>query len=69
MTDQELLTEAKTALHALLTGAQVVSLRDQNGEMVTYNQASVAQLRRYISELQTSIAGLPITSQPLGFFF
>lgn len=69
MTNEQKLTEANAALHALLTGTQVVSLRDQNGETVTYNQASITQLQKYIARLEALISATPMTSLPMGAFF
>lgn len=45
------LAEARTALHRLTTGAQVVSV-DVEGHRVTYTQASRADLARYVRDLE-----------------
>ncbi len=45
------LSEAETALHKLVTGQQTVKL-EYDGKSVTYSQASMGDLRAYISELQ-----------------
>lgn len=68
MTDSELLAEAKTALHKLLTGRQAAEFRDQNGEMVRYTRANLAELRRYITELEARVSP-PTVSGPLRPFF
>lgn len=52
----DLLTEAKAARHALLTGTAVASARDQNGEEVRYTQADRSALTAYIAELEALIA-------------
>lgn len=51
------LDEAKMALHAILTGRGVQSVRDSNGEQVSYSRANVGALRAYIAELEAEIAG------------
>jgi len=45
------LTQARQALHDLLTGTAVVSLTIE-GEQVQYNRANQAALRSYIQELE-----------------
>ncbi|PAL23528.1 gpW family head-tail joining protein [Sphingopyxis sp. GW247-27LB] len=55
MTDAELLAEAKTAYHALMTGRSVVEARDQNGEMVRYGIANAGRLAAYIDQLERKI--------------
>lgn len=55
-TTQELLDEAKAARHALLVGAQVVSVGF--GERRTeYSKASLAALNSYIRELTVELSG------------
>lgn len=56
-TTADQLLEAKAALHALLTGQSVVEVRDSSGDSVRYTMARVADLRAYISELETRLAG------------
>lgn len=51
------LTEAQTAYHALNTGTQTVSV-GTGDTRVTFTAAQVADLRRYISDLQAAIAAL-----------
>lgn len=55
---QQYLTEAQAAYHRLMTGASVVTVKDQNGEMVTYQTASVTRLAAYIAGLEAQIAAL-----------
>jgi len=45
------LAEAKTALHALVTGEQVASVT-VNGRTTQYTQTNIAELRRYVLELE-----------------
>lgn len=54
---QDLLTEASAAYHQLLIGQSVVSIIDQNGEKITYGQASQRLLAAYIESLKAQIAG------------
>lgn len=68
---QTYLTEAETAYHNLMTGKQIVSARDQNGEQVQYNQASKSALASYISQLKQQIAALTGTGGgcgPMGIY-
>jgi len=60
------LTEAEAAKHKLLIGQAVVTLRDQNGETVTYQMASLARLDAYISYLQQQIDQLNGACRPAG---
>lgn len=55
---QQYLSEARSAYHRLMTGASVVTVKDQNGEMVTYQTASVTRLSAYIAWLEGEIARL-----------
>lgn len=54
-TMQSRLTDALAALHALNTGASTVSVTYGPSKSTTYNQASIAELRRYIAELRAEI--------------
>lgn len=56
------LSEAQTAYHALNTGTQTVSV-GTGDTRVTFTAAQVADLRRYISDLQAAIAALSGTSR------
>lgn len=60
------LSEAEAAKHKLLIGQAVVTLRDQNGETVTYQQASIAKLDAYIAYLQQQIDQLNGVCRPAG---
>lgn len=51
------LSEAQTAYHALNTGTQTVSV-GTGDTRVTFTAAQVADLRRYISDLQAAITTL-----------
>jgi hypothetical protein len=57
ITTAELLLDARTAYHKLTTGTAVVNVRDQNGEMVTYQMATASRLAAYISELERMMTG------------
>lgn len=62
MYTQEMLDEAKKALHQLLLGKHVVSVT-KNGRQVQFNQASIAELRFYIGEIEAAI-GAPSRRRP-----
>ena len=53
----ELLVEAETALHRLLTGTQAVDVTDSSGERVRYGAADHKALAAYVSDLRRRIAG------------
>jgi hypothetical protein len=55
---QQRLAEAEAAYHRLLTGSAVVTIKDQNGELVTYQQASATRLAMYVAELRRQIEEL-----------
>ena len=55
---QQYLSEAQAAYHRLMTGAALVTVKDQNGEMVTYQAASAMRLSAYIANLEAQIAAL-----------
>jgi hypothetical protein len=57
------LTEAQTAYHALSTGTQTVSV-GTGDTRVTFTAAQVADLRRYIADLQAAISALSTGSRP-----
>lgn len=57
LTTQERLSEAREALHQLLTGTLAVSLTDQNGEKIEYRPANRAALERYVADLEAELAG------------
>ena len=52
------LTTAEDALHGLLIGQQAASVNFGRGHVVTYTQANITELRRYISDLRAQIAAL-----------
>lgn len=63
----EWLSEAEAALHALVTGAQEVRIRYKDKE-VQYTQASIAQLRGYISDLKAQLGqGRPARARRIVF--
>lgn len=47
--------EATAALHQLRIGRGVVSVRDSNGEMVTYQAANAGDLMAYIIDLERQL--------------
>lgn len=53
----EQLAEAEAAYHNLMTGSAVVRFQDQNGESLTYTQATVGRLSAYIAGLRRQIGG------------
>lgn len=57
MTLEERLRDAEAAYHELMVGRHAVRFEDQNGESVTYSQASMNQLAGYIAGLKRQIAG------------
>ncbi|MBR0871188.1 phage tail protein [Bradyrhizobium tropiciagri] len=59
MTDQEMLDQAKAALHRLMIGEAVVECEWQ-GQKTKFGQANINQLRAYVAELEARIAGLPV---------
>jgi hypothetical protein len=50
------LAEAQTALHALMTGKQVVSITDPSGRRVDFTAAKREDLERYIQNLRAQTA-------------
>lgn len=60
---QTWLSEAKTALHYLILGRKAVTL-SYNGETVTYNQTTEADLRRHINELSAALGIIPSARRP-----
>lgn len=68
-TTQELLQDARDAYHRLMTGTQVVELRDQNGETVKYNLASASKLLAYINTLQDALNPCNRINAPMRVFF
>jgi len=56
LTTSEKLTEAKDALHSLMTGAQTVSVHQTTSagsRSVQYTQTNIQDLRSYIRELES----------------
>lgn len=56
-TNQQLLDEARTAFHQLMTGKLASVFVDQNGERVEYSKTNSAQLQAYITELERRVTG------------
>ncbi|MCW5727240.1 gpW family head-tail joining protein [Parvibaculum sp.] len=55
-TTAELLAEAQTARHRLLTGTLEAEIRTADGESVKYAAADLGRLDSYIKQLQAKIA-------------
>ena len=49
--------EASAALHSLYTGKSVVTVRDSNGESITYQPANIWELAAYVKSLERQITG------------
>jgi gpW len=56
-TTAELLADARDAYHRLATGTAAVTVRDQNGELITYHPTTSRVLAAYIAELERLFAG------------
>lgn len=63
------LLEAQNAYHALMIGTSVVKVRDQNGEEITYSQASAPKLLEYIKTLQDALDPSVRINAPMRFMF
>jgi hypothetical protein len=69
-TNAELLAEARTARHNLVTGKLARVFMDQNGERVEFTETNMAKLDSYIAGLESEIAGTRRYSRkPIGFIF
>lgn len=68
-TNAELLAEARTARHKLVTGQLARVFMDQNGERVEFNKTSIADLDEYIRTLENSITPKTNFNKPIGFIF
>lgn len=64
-TAAERLAEAKSALHQILIGQGVASVRDSSGESINYSRANIGALRAYIRELEIEVAGTTPISGPI----
>jgi len=53
---QTWLSEARQALHDISTGCKPIVVVDQNGERVEYQRSNIAELRKYINDLQQQVA-------------
>ena len=67
-TTAELLTDARTAYHRLMTGTSVLEVRDQNGEVIRYQMANSTSLLAYIQRLERELSGLA-NGGPMQFLF
>ncbi|MVY04475.1 phage tail protein [Escherichia coli] len=66
MATMEQLAEARAALHALYIGKRVVTVT-RNGRSVTYTSAGLAELMRYVAELEDELGLRVRRSGPLRF--
>ena len=60
---QQMLTDAQDAYHALMTGAAIAEVRDQNGEVLKYSKTNKTDLLAYIEWLKGQL-GMSVA--PLG---
>ena len=65
-TTAQLLTEAQSAYHKLMTGTAVAEVQDSNGERVRYTAADLSKLKAYIADLKAQIATASGTGVPSG---
>lgn len=59
------LTEARKALHDLLTGKKAVKLQ-KNGQSVEYQQIDIDKLKTYISDLESQLGTTTTRRTPIG---
>lgn len=52
------IAEAEVAQHRLMMGQQEVSVRDSNGDQVTFNSSNASRLAAYIQWLKSELANL-----------
>lgn len=58
MDNQAKLDDARRALHDLTTGKHVASIT-RDGKRVDFQQATIHELRNYISQLENLTTGIP----------
>ncbi len=71
-TNAELLAQAKTAKHKLVTGTLARVFMDQNGERVEWNKTNIADLDSYIAGLEALVdptSAKSLYRKPIGFTF
>ena len=61
----QMLIDAQEAYHALLTGAAIVEVRDQNGEVLKYSRANKNDLFAYIEWLKGQLGMTVAPSGPM----
>lgn len=70
LTDQQRLTAARDAYHALMTGKSPRVIVDQNGERVEFTATNATRLYNYIKHLEQAVAGPARPNNgPAQFFF
>jgi hypothetical protein len=69
----QLLAEAESAYHALMTGQALVEITDQNGDRVKFAQARKSDLYTYIQNLRSqcpdTVNTTIVVTGPAGFYF
>lgn len=63
-TTAELLAQARSAYHALMTGTAAVEVREADGSTIRYNIANKGALRQYILELEALEGGVTAARPP-----
>lgn len=69
LTLQERLDAAEQAYDNLLTGKAVASFKDENGDEVTYTQASAPRLAAYIEDLKRQLGMATRCAGPMRIVF
>lgn len=70
LTDQQRLTAARDAYHALMTGKSPRVIVDQNGERVEFTAANATRLYNYIKQLEQAVGGSTVPqNRPAQFLF
>lgn len=67
MATQSELDSARTALHDLMTGKRIATVQ-KDGRRVEFTDTSVADLKKYIAELEVQIGITSRRRGPAGFY-
>jgi len=65
MATQQQLTEARDALHQLMTGKKAVKVQ-KDGRSVEYTPININQLRQYIQQLEQTLSTTATRRRPAG---